>query len=143
MLNKDPSEFNKKGNGLQPWCRECNRARSRKYYSENKDKHKKVTLARNNRIRLEVKNEYCKYLLAHPCVDCGEKDIIVLEPDHLRDKKFNVSTMIGAGYSWSRVLEELEKCEVVCKNCHARRTHGRFENGSFKTKFMRERVRSG
>ena len=46
---------------------------------------------------------------------------MVLEFDHVRDKSFN----IGAGLpyrNWASVLAEVEKCEVVCANCHRRRT---------------------
>lgn len=77
---------------------------------------------------------YCEYLLEHPCMDCGEDDIVVLESDHVRGiKKWNVSRMIKAGYPWSSVLVELEKCEIVCRNCHVRREHLR--QGGFKTKY--------
>ena len=65
-----------------------------------------------------------EYLLEHPCVDCGETDHVVLEFDHLRDKAYNVSRLL-LGYSWSRILEEIKKCEVVCCNCHRRRTFSR------------------
>ena len=61
------------------------------------------------------------YLRAHPCVDCGEEDPIVLEFDHLRDKKFGISKGLQ-DRSWQSVLDEIAKCEVVCANCHRRRT---------------------
>ena len=57
----------------------------------------------------------------HPCVDCGETDPIVLEFDHLRDKKFSIAKG-WRGHEWQKVLDEIAKCEVVCANCHRRRT---------------------
>src|SRR3546814_8531418 len=61
------------------------------------------------------------HLRAHPCVDCGETDPVVLEFDHLRDKVGNVSAMVHSNELW-RLVDEIEKCEVVCANCHRRRT---------------------
>ena len=61
------------------------------------------------------------YFRDHPCVDCGETDPIVLEFDHLGDKSF----CIGTGFrdrNWQSVLDEIAKCDVVCANCHRRRT---------------------
>jgi len=61
------------------------------------------------------------YFHDHPCVDCGETDPIVLEFDHLRDKKFGIAAGIRSR-NWNDVLDEIAKCEVVCANCHRRRT---------------------
>lgn len=61
------------------------------------------------------------YFHNHPCVDCGETDPIVLEFDHLQDKKFAISAGIR-NRNWADVLDEIAKCEVVCANCHRRRT---------------------
>ena len=47
--------------------------------------------------------------------------MLVLEFDHLGDKEFG----IGAGFrdrSLQALLNEMAKCEVVCANCHRRRT---------------------
>jgi hypothetical protein len=66
-----------------------------------------------------------EYLLAHPCVDCGETDLLVLEFDHLRDKKYNIGEMVNRDFTWGSILREIEKCEVVCANCHRRRTYTR------------------
>lgn len=64
-----------------------------------------------------------KYLKDHPCVDCGEDDVIVLEFDHVRGEKVNhVSTMIHSTRSIEQIFDEIAKCEVVCANCHKRRT---------------------
>ena len=73
-----------------------------------------------------------KYLQEHPCIDCGEKDIIVLEFDHRHgmEKVGDVAKMVFS-YSWERILLEIEKCDVRCANCHRRRTAS--SRGYFKT----------
>ncbi len=66
--------------------------------------------------------------LGGKCVDCGNKDQRVLEFDHLRDKTRNVSWFMDR--NWELLFEELEKCELVCANCHVVRTYKRTNNGS-------------
>jgi hypothetical protein len=61
------------------------------------------------------------YLREHPCVDCGETDPLVLGFDHLRDKKSSISKGLR-DREWQSVLDEIAKCDVVCANCHRRRT---------------------
>jgi hypothetical protein len=62
-----------------------------------------------------------EYFAEHPCADCGETDPVVLEFDHLSDKSFNIGAKL-TNYTWKAILAEIEKCEVVCGNCHKRRT---------------------
>jgi hypothetical protein len=130
---KPLTEFNRHGqrrDGLQPHCRDCNRARSRRYYAENRDKHLVVVRARIRRIRRENQTRMLAYLREHPCVDCGEDDVVVLEFDHLRDKRMGVGLLLRRGVSWETIVAEIAKCEVVCANCHRRRTHQR--SGSYR-----------
>ena len=44
--------------------------------------------------------------------------------DHLRDKKYHISTLVNSN-NFKKLEAELEKCEVVCANCHAERTFQR------------------
>lgn len=78
---------------------------------------KQLNSNRSNKNRQFVFN--C--LKEHPCVDCGESDPIVLEFDHLRDKIDNVSSLIQSS-SETVLLNEIEKCEIRCANCHRRKT---------------------
>ena len=75
------------------------------------------------------KQQYKKRLAeikeASGCVDCGIKNHIVLDFDHLRDKKYNISKMVRDGFPWKVIKKEIEKCEVVCANCHRIRTYNR------------------
>jgi hypothetical protein len=64
------------------------------------------------------------YLLEHPCVDCGENDIRVLEFDH-RDpgqKHGGISRMVADRCGVDKIKAEVEKCDVRCANCHRRRS---------------------
>lgn len=128
---KPLSDFNKKGkrkNGsaiLQPWCRECNRIRSRQYYADNREEHKAETVRRKKLQRKVLQNYIVEFLRKHPCVDCTEPDIVVLEFDHVRGKKANIAHLVSAGYALSTLQREMDKCEVVCANCHRRRTYKR------------------
>lgn len=123
--NKELSEFHKnKKRGSQTYCKSCRKEMDKflwKKRSENTEKmiHKKqYSLCRKETIRRFLFN----YLLEHPCVDCGNKDPIVLNFDHLRDKKFNISIASGGKISLDSLKEEIEKCEIRCANCHTRKT---------------------
>jgi hypothetical protein len=63
------------------------------------------------------------YLKAHGCVDCPEKDPIVLDFDHVSGTKIeSISRMTYQGTSLDTIKLEMEKCEVRCANCHRRKT---------------------
>jgi hypothetical protein len=122
---KNLSDFNKKNNskdGLQPHCKECSRQKSRDYYQSNLDKHKKITTARKKKVIDENRKILYEHYLNNPCIDCGEKDPMVLELDHLHDKDRAVSQAVGRGWCKQRVLDEMAKCVVRCANCHRRKT---------------------
>lgn len=80
---------------------------------------------RRSRVAAANRERVRNYLQARSCADCGEDDWVVLEFDHLRDKSAGVAELVAGGYRWESVLEEIEKCEVVCANCHHRRTYDR------------------
>jgi hypothetical protein len=83
----------------------------------------RVNAHRRQRAR-QTRKIVFDYLREHPCVDCGEVDIAVLEFDH-RDratKELPVAALIVQGYKLERVMAEIEKCDVRCANCHRRRT---------------------
>jgi hypothetical protein len=105
----------------------------RDWYVRNREHH--LTQVKKNQVRtaLENRQRAWEYLGDHPCVDCGESDPVVLQFDHLRDKRDNVSRMIWGGFAWLTITAEIEKCEVRCGNCHRRKTardRGFFERKS-------------
>lgn len=102
-------------------CRTCNKEYQAKWYQDNQEIQKSRVKVFNEKIRERNRAFLLEYLLAHPCTDCGEVDPVVLEFDHLRDKEYGISQMISFA-SINSILEEIDKCEVVCANCHKRRT---------------------
>ena len=65
--------------------------------------------------------------VASGCIDCGyAAHAEALQFDHTGDdKKGNVSDLIRSDYSWTTIVNEINKCEVRCANCHAVRTSQR------------------
>lgn len=123
--NKSNNDFNKKGSGLQPLCKECNKERSRAYYQRNKQEHIKRT-AQNKTNQIKINKEYIRELKeSTPCKDCGLfYPSCVMDFDHIKGKKMqNVSRMVLSGISLTTIKKEISKCEIVCANCHRIRTH--------------------
>jgi predicted nucleic-acid-binding Zn-ribbon protein len=52
------------------------------------------------------------------CVRCGNDDFRVLDFHHIREKSIGISEIQRAGWAESKILKEIEKCEVLCSNCH-------------------------
>src|ERR1700687_3706884 len=107
---------------LQSWCRACFADANAAYYRRNHEREKARLVAQVDARRAQVRQELVAYLRQHPCVDCGENDIVVLEFDHVGAKLMDVTTYANSGRSWARVLREIQSCEVRCANCHRRRT---------------------
>lgn len=78
-----------------------------------------------SRQKQELKRKLVKIKQTSGCVDCAENNHIVLDFDHIKDKKYNISRMVHDGFSWKAILKEIQKCEVVCANCHRIRTYSR------------------
>jgi len=64
-------------------------------------------------------------LLGGSCTKCGYNQSYVALQFHHRDpktKKFRLSSMYR--YSWDKAVLELEKCDLLCANCHVVLHHG-------------------
>jgi len=112
------------------------REKQRSYLADHYLRNKKDYLARARKWDVRQKKIIGKflvgYLSAHPCVDCGESDIVVLEFDH-RDrgtKEFCIGGAFVKKCSIKTVEAEVAKCDVRCANCHRRKTTR--ENGGYR-----------
>ena len=93
----------------------------RRYQEDNKK-----ALLKKKRERINAQREYIRKAKDRPCRDCGRKyPHYVMDFDHVRGKKkFNLNRLSKMAASWDTIDAEIEKCEVVCSNCHRERTYG-------------------
>lgn len=143
MQSKPTSEFNRRTaswDGLDSICRDCNRAKARAYYARNREAHIRRIVAGKHERRARALDLVGRHLITHPCVDCGETDIRVLDFDHREgsDKGAEVMRLAQGGHGRARVAAEIAKCDVRCRNCHAIVTYERM--GSDWRSTLRRRV---
>lgn len=111
----------KLGKKFRTDCKECQHNKQSGCYKKKKDYYKRVNKAYRDLLKEQNQRLLWEFLLLNPCVKCGETNPIVLEMDHLRDKKYNVSEIIFC-HTWESVKKEMEKCQVLCANCHKKKT---------------------
>lgn len=118
-------------------CAECKQEKVLRYFYRSKKQpdgytrqcmacyrqHDGDKKARTQQLRERNRRYIYDWYLAHPCVDCGEDDPVCLEFDHVRgEKKAGVGTLANNSNSIETIQAEIDKCDVVCANCHRRRT---------------------
>ncbi len=112
---------------VEPRVRDKTKLReySRRHYEKNKPAMIARAKAHTRVVRANVVEFLRAHLEAHPCVDCGETDLIVLEFDHQPgfEKLFNIGEATRDVRSMRAVKAEVAKCEVRCANCHRRKTY--------------------
>lgn len=91
-------------------------------------KNIKDLYAAQKRHRLRVRARLFNFLSNYSCIDCGERDPVVLDFDHrVPNQKFkSVAKMLSGHYSWNSVLAEIKKCDIRCANCHRRKSYVQF-----------------
>jgi hypothetical protein len=92
------------------------------YEGDAHERHLQQVKQRKNVARTVAREYVWNYLLSHPCIQCGESDPVVLEFHHRGDKELAVVVMAAGGYPIAKIEAEIDKCDVLCANCHRRLT---------------------
>ena len=86
-----------------------------------RNKARRLTQIRERRAAIhnyiqEIKSQLC-------CADCGERHSATLQFHHLNaeDKMFNIGDAVRNGIKLDRIKKEIEKCIILCANCHFKR----------------------
>lgn len=127
---KSVAEFSRdkaRTDGLHSQCKECKRLVQKNWYANNKARHVANVARRRRAAEAEIIKHIVTFLRQHPCVDCGETDPVLLEFDHVRGRKLNsICNLIRRGFSWNKIYDEIQKCEVRCCRCHRIKTAKQF-----------------
>ena len=135
LEEKDESCFSSsKKKGLHNWCKVCHSEYSKaRYKASNGEVFKRQQEQELVRKR-GIEQNVIDYLRSHPCIDCGETNLLTLDFDHREDKEENVAKLIWQVASWKRIQKEISKCDVRCSNCHRIKTAKQLN--SWKLKFL-------
>jgi hypothetical protein len=89
---------------------------AKKVYRRRKCKHcyRETKTALKKRRRKWIED----YKRERGCTKCGIEDPRVLDFHHVRDKEFSISEYYHYHFSLEKVKMEIEKCIVICANCH-------------------------
>ncbi len=142
-ISKEKTDFfvkDKASGRMHAQCKACYKANRQTYYLAHYKKYRAHYLQRAKERRKQLRSEFHDnmrdYLSGKACLQCGESDMRVLEFDHLdpSSKKFNISQAMKLGYKWSDTLNEINKCRILCANCHKRHTSSQF--GWYKAEYL-------
>ena len=119
-IEKPKSEFNKKSSnvdGLERYCKQCHRIRNRNHYLDNPEAYK-ASARKYKALLIEWFQEYKSTLC---CSRCGDVNSWRLAFHHVdpNNKVSGISQMVSNHMSRVLIMEEINKCIVVCQNCHA------------------------
>lgn len=121
-LPLDNFSWKDKKNGIkQSECKECHKKYDKKHYKNNK----KYYIDKNKKRQEMLKRWLDEYKSNLKCKNCGEDYIYCLEFHHKdpNKKEIDISQTIRRGWSIKRIKKEIDKCIVLCANCH-RKLHG-------------------
>ncbi len=120
-IAKPTTEYHKHKNGkdgLRSRCKDCNRMEARGDYRRNPTPYKLRARKSRKKTSIEVRDWLREIKALHGCCICGIMNPVVLEFHHIDMslKVMSVTTIINKGRT--AVQNELNKCAIVCANCH-------------------------
>lgn len=119
---KDLCEFNRnksRKDGCSGYCKQCNDEYQKQHYLQNKTDYQD-----NKRsFRKKLTNAIAEIKSKASCVICGENHPAVLEFHHkdATEKDFAIAEVVRLGYNLAKLMEEINKCEILCSNCHKKK----------------------
>ena len=115
---KSISLFNKRTSskdGYSSYCKNCNKQSLKEHYYNNKEYY----YNKSKNYYLELRNWINSYKSNLKCSKCDESRWWVLDFHHRNpEEKDNTIAMMIRTSSKEKILEEINKCDVLCANCH-------------------------
>ena len=98
------------------------RAYNREYYQRNRERLLEKQAEKNKRFAESRRKWLVDYKKTLKCARCGETHPATLTFHHKNssEKSFEIGNAIVLGVGLKKLLAEIEKCEVICANCHAK-----------------------
>jgi uncharacterized membrane protein (UPF0182 family) len=95
---------------------------NRDYYQRNREQLLKNQAEKNKRFAENRRKWLVDYKKTLECARCGENHPATLTFHHRdsSEKSFEIGNALKLGVGLKRLLAEIDKCEVVCANCHAK-----------------------
>lgn len=83
-------------------------------------KHRAAEIARGTKRKNALREWLDTYRSSLSCENCGENDPVCLDFHHkdASEKDFSIGDAKRIGWSKETILLEIQKCMVVCANCH-------------------------
>lgn len=105
------------------------RSYRKEWYEKNKESEREKAKDRQSIRRKEFKKWFKEFKTTLKCSICGFSHPAALDFHHKdpSTKEFNLGA-IGCSVSKEKIIEEIEKCDILCANCH--RIHHYQENTS-------------
>lgn len=99
----------------------------RRWRSLNPERNKETART----VRQRVKQRIDEFKAERGCEDCGNSDPRVLDLHHRHgEEKVDHVNRLRTRTGWDAVRAEMEKCDVVCANCHRIRHAEDFRSSS-------------
>ena len=112
------SKNKSKKSGYSCECKECHKIIRKKYYDNNKEKEiNRVHIRRTQQVK-----DFKEFKSKLKCILCNENHIATLHFHHLDPsiKEIDLPTAVRLGWSRDKLEKEINKCVVLCANCHAK-----------------------
>lgn len=126
---KEFSEFgkvSKNKDGLNSMCKLCKRAYDNQFHHQRSEEKKAEKYSKQQERIGAVQKYVIEYMNGKTCEMCPENRLPALDFHHHGDKEFNISNAIQQGYSLNKIQVEIEKCSILCANCHRVETAKQF-----------------
>lgn len=135
----------KAGEKSCPSCAQARREKNQKYRDSMSEERRSVYLKKSraasarwresnpekakaaSRKQIDKRQKFIReFKESSPCMDCGVKyPFYIMEFDHVRGDKVSKISSWGVNNGMQRLVDEIAKCDLVCSNCHMKRTYER------------------
>lgn len=108
--------------GRQPKCKACNYERVKDWYNKNRKRRQDIS---NERLRKRKQAAIKRF--GNKCADCANSFADCVYDFHHVDGTKEMNPSHAFQLSEKRMLEELNKCTMLCANCHRLRHFARID----------------
>lgn len=119
-IEKPETEYFKRStarDGLQANCKTCAHEKTMTSRHKKPEHYRKVSRELGNSYLAKFQ----EWKVQQKCCKCGEAETCCLDLHHVDPKQKDIAVaMVTRAWTWEKLQTEIQKCIVVCRNCHAK-----------------------